>query len=245
MRTILKFIIILIIIIFFFRKKDYIKNIENIEKPDIILSPSGYYGFYTLGICHYIKTHFSIENKKIFGFSSGSFNGLYLTINNKEKRKKLLKMLLKMGKYNNLNEMSVKFKKNIIKKFEINDFNKNLYIGLTHFKQMCIYNNFNSINELIDCCYGSSFIPFVTINKMMYFYNKKLTVDGVFYYRKIKHISSYENKILLINPKMFGRYKKTLSIRNIFKPKCGINLLFLFGYYDAKKNHNILKHYLE
>lgn len=233
-------IIILFIIILYLYIQT--KKITSYVKPDIIISPSGYYGFYTLGICHYIKKHFSIENKKISGFSSGSFNGLYLTMNNKKKNNKLLKLLLKMGKYNNLNEMAIHFKNKFIHKFKLNDFNNNLYIGLSHINKLGIYNEFNDIEELINCCYGSSFIPYVTMKKTIYIYNKKLTLDGMIYYKKFKNSLKNEN-ILFISPKMFGRYTKSLTIRNLIKPKCGINKLFLLGYTDAKQHHNLLKSY--
>ncbi len=241
-KKLMKIIILLIIILYFYIKT---KKINLCIKPDIIISPSAYYGFYTLGICHYIKKHFSIENKKIYGFSSGSFNGLYLTMNNKKKNKKLLKLILKMGKYNNLNEMAGKFKNKFVHNFELNDFNNNLYIGLSHLKHLGIYNDFNTIDELIDCCYGSSFIPYITMKKLIYLYNKKITLDGMIYYKNFKKIVSFNNNILLINPKMFGRYKKSLTIRNLIKPKCGTYKLFLLGYSDAKENHNMLKQYFQ
>ena len=34
-----------------------------------------------------------------------------------------------------------------------------------------------TIEELIDCCYGSSFIPYITIKKLVYLYNKKITFE--------------------------------------------------------------------
>jgi hypothetical protein len=266
----LKYLIKLFIICFvlFFIYIKY-RKIATTFTPDIIISPSGYRGYYTLGICHYIKKHFplSLQNKKIIGFSSGSFNGLYLTMKNREKNKKLLKLLLNMGKYKNLNEMTNKFKNKFVKRFCLNDFNNNLSVGLSHFKQLGIYNNFNTIEEMIECCYGSSFIPYVTMNRIKYIYNKKITLDGALYYKKYRTMlvkdtdtnqekneknneinnekNNEKNKILIINPKMFGRYKKTLSIRNLIKPKCGTYQLFLFGYNDAKQHHNILKHYFE
>ncbi len=237
----MKIIIIFLIIILLLYLYNHTKKINNNIIPDIIISPSIYYGFYTLGICHYIKKSFSIKDKKIFGFSSGTFNGLYLTVN-KKKSNLLLKTLLKLGKEKNIYKMAYKFKKKIIKKFTINDFNKNLYIGLSHIKTLGIYNNFKDINELIDCCYGSSFIPYITIKQMKYFYKNKLTLDGAVYYKNFMRKYKNKNKsILFINPSTFGRYNNRFSlIRNLIKPKNGLYNLFLYGYHDAKKNHDYL-----
>lgn len=233
------FILITIIITYLYKLQQ--KTFDNV-KPDIIISPSGYYGFYTLGICHYIKSHYNLENKNIFGFSSGSFNGMYLSVC-KKKQRKLLKLLLKMGYYKNLNEISSKFKNKIIKKFNINDFNNKLNIGLTHINKLQIYNSFNTIEELIDCCYGSSFIPYITIKKLVYLYNKKITFDGCLYYKLLKKNKEKNDNVLIINTKMFGRYKKMFPIRQLIKPKQGTYQLFLLGYSDAKKNKLLLDKY--
>jgi hypothetical protein len=239
-RYILILIILIITIIF-----SYISQKKIIDKicPDIIVSPSGYYGFYTLGICNYIKNNYNIENKNIIGFSSGSFNGLYLSVC-KKKEKKLLKLLLKMGNYKNLKEISEKFKRKITKNFKLNDFNNKLNIALTHINKLGIYNSFNTIEELIDCCYGSSFIPYITLKKIIYYYNKKITFDGGLYYKLFKIKKEKNNKILIINPQLFGRYKKMYPVKLLIRPKQGPYNLFLLGYLDAKNNKTLLDKYL-
>ena len=233
--------LLFILIIFIYLYKLQKKIIDKVH-PDIIISPSGYYGFYTLGICHYIKKNYDIKNKNIFGFSSGSFNGMYLSVY-KKKQRKLLKYLLKMGYYKNLNEISKKFKNKIIKKFNINDFNNKLSIGLTHVNKLQMYNSFNTIEDLIDCCYGSSFIPYVTIKKMIYYYNNKITFDGALYYKLLKKNKEKNDNILIINTKIFGRYKKMFTFKQLIKPKQGTYNLFLLGYSDAKKNKLMLDKY--
>ena len=58
----------------------YKPTINLIRNPDIILSPGGLLGFYVLGICHYIKNHYNIDNKNIVGFSAGSLNTIFLSL---------------------------------------------------------------------------------------------------------------------------------------------------------------------
>ena len=56
-------------------------NISN--TPNIVVNPGGNMGFYILGICHYIKNHYDISNKVIHGFSSGSINTIFLSMDQK------------------------------------------------------------------------------------------------------------------------------------------------------------------
>ena len=81
MKIILVFTIIISIIIY---KVLYKKN-NKLYNYDIIIEPGGNYGFYTLGICHFIRNNYNIKNKKIIGFSSGSWNVIFLSIKNKIK----------------------------------------------------------------------------------------------------------------------------------------------------------------
>ena len=85
-------------------KIDYISKlipykVTNHVIPDIVICPSGRYGAYQLGICHYIKNNFNIENKKILGFSAGSLNAVFLSIK-KEHNNECLKQLFKIKSKN-------------------------------------------------------------------------------------------------------------------------------------------------
>jgi hypothetical protein len=73
-------------------------NSKQHEIPDIVISPGGRYGMYALGICHYVKNNFNINDKKILGFSSGSWNGLFMCM----KQKYLNNALRKAFKINNI-----------------------------------------------------------------------------------------------------------------------------------------------
>ena len=51
----------------------------------IIIKPGGVKGFYMMGICKYIRDHYSLIDYQYYGSSAGSWNSLYLSCNdNKE-----------------------------------------------------------------------------------------------------------------------------------------------------------------
>ena len=72
------FIIILLIMYKFKRYKTQIKQSKFI--PDIIIGTGGYYGFYQLGVCHYIMKHFDYSNKTIMGVSAGSWSNVIMAL---------------------------------------------------------------------------------------------------------------------------------------------------------------------
>ena len=210
------------------------------EIPDIVISPGGRYGMYTLGICHYIKNNFDIKHKKIVGFSSGSWNGLFMCM-----KKKYLNNALREGfKINNISVPNMLKKTiNIVKKYKINQFNiNNLYIGTCNFNKHIIYNNFITIDDAIRCCVSSSFVPFMTYNDIMYIYKNKLSFDGGFYYNNYK--KSLPSSTLIISFRMFGRYKNSNIITEKFnKNKPSAYQLYIKGYSDAVKNHDYFEKY--
>jgi hypothetical protein len=227
---------------FFQYKLIYDTSIQNTSNiiPDIVISPGGRYGMYSLGICHYIKNNFNIKNKKIVGFSSGSWNGLFMCM-----KKKYINSALREGfKINNVS-IPIMLKKtiNIVKKYTINDFNiKNLYIGSSHFNKHMIYNKFITIDDVIRCCVSSSFVPFITYNDIIYFYKNKLSFDGGFYYKNYK--KTLPSSTLIISFRMFGRHKNLNIFKeqlNKYKPTA--YQLYIKGYHDAVKNHDYFKKY--
>ncbi len=227
----------------YFQYKLIYDNPKEISKliPDIVISPGGRYGMYTLGICHYIKNNFNIKDKKIVGFSSGSWNGLFMCM-----KKKYINIALKDAfKINNVT-VPIMLKKtiNIVKKYNINQFNiNNLYIGSTHFNKHIIYNKFLSIDDAIRCCISSSFVPFVTYNDIMYIYKNKLSFDGGFYYENYK--KTLPSTTLMISFRMFGRYTTSnLITERLKKNKPSAYQLYIKGYSDAVKNHNYFESYL-
>ena len=215
---------------------------KELNIPDIVISPGGRYGMYSLGICHYIKNNFNIKDKKIVGFSSGSWNALFMCM----KKKYINGALREVFKINNVSiPMMLKKTINIVKKYNINQFNiDNLSIGSSHFNKHIIYNNFITIDDAIRCCISSSFVPFITYNDIMYIYKNKLSFDGGFYYKNYK--KTLPPTTLIISFKMFGRHKKINIIRERFKKnKPSSYQLYIKGYHDAIKNHDYFESYFK
>jgi hypothetical protein len=224
------------------------KNIKVDLKPDILLSPGGYNGFYQLGICHYIKNNFDIQNKKILGFSAGSWAGLFLCLNKEHTNDCIKNIFSQINKYCPLPKLPIIFKKAIVK-YKYDDFNiSNLNIGLTNLatRNVYIHNEFLTINDCINSCIGSSFVPYITYKDILYFYKNKCVIDGAIYYKNyIKHID--KNKTLLINTKIFrpNYNKKSIPYMGLKKPRRTLYDLYLLGYNNARNNHEYLKNYLQ
>lgn len=240
--TFISIIIILIYIKYLF----IVKKIKHHDfKPDIIISPCGFYGIYSLGVCAYIKNKFNLYDKKIAGLSSGSFNAIYLCLHKKHNKKFLKKVfMLNNRKNKNIKVYAKSIINEIEKTFHLDDIElKQLYVGVSHPNNLRFYNNFNTMSNLLQCCMGSSFIPGITHHKLIYLYENKYTIDGAFWYKYYKkHINTDE--ILIISPRMFGRYKKNLIFDSVLNKNIPLYQLFLNGYHDAKKNHNYFKKYL-
>jgi len=120
------------------------KKIKVEFTPDIVLSPGGYNGFYQLGICHYIKNHFTFNDKKIIGFSAGSWAGLFLCLHKDKSNECVRNIFKQINKCCRLSKIP-SILKNAIEKYDYSDFNiKNLNIGMTnvHKKNIYIHNDF-------------------------------------------------------------------------------------------------------
>jgi len=216
--------------------------------PDIIIKPGGRYGFYMSGICHYIKNHFDIKNKKILGVSAGAWSGLLMNIK-KEHTNMLIRDILK--KQSNkihiiMNNIKNAFNQYPLTMFEID----NLYIATTNVskREFSIHHDFLFMNEVTLCCESSSFIPGLTCKNLFNFYKHNLSLDGGFCFKKyLKKLDFLEKKPLIISHKMFGRHEKTKLYDNVIKkyPKNHSYYLYIKGYHDAKVNHAYFLDYLK
>jgi len=221
-------------------------NVDVDVQPDIIISPGGYRGFYQLGICHYIKNHFNYSKKKIFGFSAGSWAGVFLCLDNKHSNECIRSLFKQTGYCCPLPNMPTYFKHSI-SEYKESEFDlSTLYVGMTNIenKSMYLKTNFLNMDDCIQSCIGSSFVPMVTYHDIIYFYNHKNVVDGGLCYRKyIKKIDT--DKVLVISPSLFrpNQKKRFMLIRGFFKPKRSLYDLYLLGYNNARKNHDYLKKY--
>jgi len=230
-------------------------NIQSFSKstlpktlPDLVIGPGGAAGFYSLGICHYLVNHFELKDKHIVGFSAGAFNSLFMRLI-PEKRNKLLQDIFDCDQRNTIHIL-----KRIIDivetTTELNDYDmKRISIGVSHPEGLSLYDTFLTIKQVVSCCKSSSFIPFVTYESGIDFYNHKIAFDGYFYYKSF--LKKYNEKPLVISPFMFGRYRNTI-LRKL-KFICGLHALkttsiyqmYLNGYHDATLNHAYFEEYLK
>lgn len=235
-------VVLLIILLFILKtiKSIYPKEMLSPMPPamesDIILAPGGYKGVYMLGICHYLKNHFSISNKSILGISCGSFNALFMRLN-PELDNKYLQMLFELESTKNLpmHTFVSTVVNTIQKSFVYEDFDfQQTNIGVTTYKGLEFYNEFSSLGDVISCCCSSSFIPFLTHRELFFFYKNKITFDGAIYYKRLK--KRIHKKTLLITSSMFGRFNEKI-MQGMQKPTCSYYQLYLNGYHDARKHH--------
>lgn len=239
-------ILIIIIISYIVIKRIY-KGIKNKKykvpkcDADIVIAPCGIRGTYTAGICHYLKNHFILTDKKIVGFSSGSINNLFINLHN-EKNNEFLKSLMKNKLNNDIKGYLKKTIQSIHSEFTEKDFNLNgINIGVCHSDGLHIYNNFLNLKDALDCCMSSSFIPFITYKDLLYFYKYKLSLDGGLFYRSyIKN-----NHSLIINHYMFNRYNVPhMHISGIRTKNVNVYQMYINGYNDARNNHDYFLKYL-
>ena len=211
---------------------------------DIILAPGGIKGSYMIGVCSYIKNHFDLTDKKIVGFSAGAINNLFMNID-KDKDVSFLKHLLRVKLDNNIK----RFLKNIIESIQNNftdkDFNlNNINVAVSHSNGLHVYNNFLHLKDVLDCCIASSFIPFITSKDIFCFYKYKLCLDGGICYKEYRE--KKRDDALVINYHMFKRYKKPrIRFHGMFSKNVNTYQMYLYGYHDARKNHDYFLKYLK
>ena len=240
MRSIYIIIIILIYIYYIIKK-----NVVSKEHFDynIIYNTGGYYGFYQLGVCHYIKNNFNYNDKSSLGISAGSWLSLFMNVD-KSRTNEFLLLIFKNLKRNTPIYKVPQIFKSSTEPF-INDIStKNINILVTDVSEFKykIHNKFLSVTDAINCCTASSFVPFVTYKDLFYFYNHKLVVDGGLF-KKIYMKSIDTNKSLIIKYDMFGRFKYFKLFKSFRRPKYSLYELYLLGYKDASKNHKYLQKY--
>jgi len=220
------------------------------NKKLITISPGGVKGFYLLGILTYLKEKYDFSNFIYSGASAGSWNGLFMCYKGDplEFAFKLLDSNIKKAK--SITEFEIFLKYLLLSSYKEEDFDlRRLFIGVTTFKNFIprknIFSDFNSLEDVINCCIASSHIPLITggiTNK----YHDMFTFDGGFCdYPYLLN----DNLILHVSPNMWcelsnkntNSIKKSINTIKQFSEFFSIsknNLLELFddGYQDAK-NH--------
>ena len=215
----------------------------------IILTPGGLHGFYTLGVSSYIKQHYNLTNYVFSGSSAGSWNSLFLCYHGTQNiTQNMLQLISNIDKRNSsLFQMQRTMKSFLLHNFNSTDFNFNkTTIGVTTFSpalrlKLKLYNQFNDLEDFINCCMASSHIPFIS-GRIFFYYRKKLSIDGGFSkypYQKFPIPS------LIISPDMWNSsYTNSsgpLGSLTLSKDK-SINFteLYIQGYNDTKNNKHKL-----
>lgn len=218
---------------------------NNIYNHDIIIDPGGYYGFYLVGICHFIKNNYNIDNKNILGTSAGAIAIIFLSIKNNLSNYFIKHMFYMGNSCLDIDKLTIDIFDKIENYSTFEDYNfKNKYIGTTvDGYKLNIYTNFLSISDILNCTKASLFIPYVTVKDFIFFYKGKLTLDGGLAYFMTKH--NVRDNILNINYKMFGRFlNENTFIGGLYKPKIKLYDLYILGYHDALVNKKYFDKYL-
>lgn len=207
----------------------------------IYIGPGGFTLPYILGVCQFLKEQHDLSKYKIIGNSAGSWCATYLASDMYLKDDKIFEHYKEnfedkkiFYKWKNIcGFLKDEFKQQIYDKNFI--INKNVLISLTEYKNNKLnnklINDYSNLDELLDLCIYSSFIPLLsgyTIPKR----NNLITFDGSFSVPNFKN----KNVILKISNSMFNR---KFTINDILgKGKFTIKELYNLGYYDCFVNYH-------
>tara|TARA_Y100000991_G_scaffold18506_1_gene12117 strand:- start:6604 stop:7389 length:786 start_codon:yes stop_codon:yes gene_type:complete len=248
---------LLILIMFFFygssswRFLPLKKKINSrLPKSFISISPSGFYGFYTLGISSFIKNNYNIENYNYLGASSGSWGSLLSCY--KHDNLNLVSDLLNqdfLEKSKNAYSLQKSMSKYLLDKYETEDFNLDkLHISLSEYNRFKLSNkvitNFTSLEDAINCCISSSHIPLITSNKLINIYRGKIVFDGGF----TKFPPTSINNTFIITSNCFNYADTKNAFLGIITRNISSDIaikLFNMGYFDSKKNKKYLDNYFD
>lgn len=244
-------------------KKTGETSIENLEplledKPNsklIVSTPGGLFGFYFMGVSTYIKENYNLSEYVFSGASAGGWNSLFLSLNESPKPfiDELLKTNLKSIK--SILQLEKRMKSVILKNYKDESFDLDkLYLGVTVLDKseikLCIYNDFNDLEDAVDCCIASSHIPFIT-GGAFNIYRNKFSFDGGFYSYPYLNVTTPS---LIIAPDIWSENRTNVPISNnvtvincnfdnlinINKFPMNLTSLYLAGYQDSEKNKKYL-----
>jgi len=234
------------------KNSSYLKNQTDFfkDKKLILLSPGGFKGFYLMGISAFIKENYVLDGHIFSGASAGAWNALLMTY--KHNVSDIVNVLVndECSKIKDAYGLEKYLKKQIMANYKTDDFElEKLFIGLTIINnyriKTQIYSDFENLEDAIDCCVGSSHIPYVTGN-LINTYHNTYTFDGGF--SKYPYLKT-SPPVLHITPSMWkninnetitARQNERLNISDyttlFSRGKYNFKLLYEEGYNDAKLN---------
>ena len=228
---------------------------ENNPSKLIISTPGGLFGFYFMGVSSFIKEHYDLSDYVFSGASAGAWNSLFLSL--KENDKLFIDEILKTDVKNikSILKLEKKMKSFILDNYDETMFDiDKLYLGVTVLDKselkLCIYNDFISLEDAVDCCIASSHIPFVTGGPFN-IYRNKFSFDGGFYSYPYLNVSTPS---LIIERDLWDKKNKTEvtdarvavincsfdTLFNLNKVNFTLSELYQRGYNDSMKNKGYL-----
>jgi hypothetical protein len=232
---------------YFENKTDFFSN-----KKLVLLSPGGFKGFYLMGVSAFIKENYVLDDYIFSGASAGAWNALLMTYKNNVSNIVSILINDECNKIKDAYSLEKYLKKQIMYNYKTEDFElEKLFIGLTVVNnyriKTLIYSDFENLEDAVDCCIGSSHIPYVT-GKLVNTYHNKYTFDGGF--SKYPYLKT-SSPVLHIKPSMWKNINETVvknerlnisDYTTLFsRGKYNFKLLYEDGYNDAKIN----KYYLD
>lgn len=213
-------------------------NNKNISSKQIItISPGGFKGFYTLGVCKFIKENYDLSNYVFSGASAGAWISLMLTY--KGSFEKISNRIVEddtVDEIDSLYNIEKVMKEKILNNYCSTDFAlENLFIGTTvlekyQFKTI-IYAGFTDLEDAVNCCVASSHIPFFT-GGLRYKYRNLLSFDGGF--SQFPYITPTVSSIHITPHIWEGTDLKNITLRS--KKPFTSKQLVINGYLDARAN---------
>lgn len=218
------------------------------NKKLISIAPGGILGFYLLGTCTYIKENYKLDDYVFTGASAGAWNAFFMTYKN-DPNEFALRLLTDddLSKVKTIHELEYVIKYKLLKTYTENDFDTSkLFIGVTTLRKFLprvkVFSNFENIEDAINCCIGSSHIPFITGGLLNRFHDI-LTFDGGFSHYPYLNT---QPPVLHITASMWKKddkysYFDLCDYITSFK-NGSVTFIELFdeGYKDAKKNKETL-----
>jgi hypothetical protein len=227
-------------------EEQYLQENPNVHNHRLIsISPGGFYGFYMLGICNYIREHYNLSKYIYSGASAGAWNSLLFCYRGNINQ--LLDTIIDstLQQSHSIYDLENLAKKRLLDytKEEEYDLSK-LYIGVTtiesYHPKTTIFTGFENLEDAIDGCIASSHIPFISGN-MTHMYQNKMVFDGGFSQSPYLHIIPPS---LHITPSLWRPKKTKLSIHDyttlLSKNKFIFKDMIQHGYKDAYDHHGML-----
>jgi hypothetical protein len=216
---------------------------------------TGLYLPYSMGVLGYIKKNIPIKNYNITGISGGAWCALLYTQEKDLSNHDYLwdfsigKNVNKISFHNDIRTFQSNIEKNLKLRYSGRDIINNNKISIIASNVKAIYNiknvkknDFTDINDLIDYCLCSSYIPYISGNTFSKKYKDKYYIDGEIKNSKTLEIIGSDDIVssssIDIDRFMWGRKYSQKAL--MFLDKENSKKLFNEGWEDSDKNREIL-----